>query len=322
MSDYLSLRTRCTSILSSSSTLSNIPGSQPGAPGAAHDEAHADLPDMGGCPLAIGARIWQEAAGTAESERCVWACLDRVQIDAEGESDVRASARVVPQRARTRPLRAACARPSPIWFRDATSAARTTAPEPLSHAPTVAADKTTRDPRTRTIGPERGPPCRPPDHLGAVPCGTGRKATPAAAMATPPARYSRRDIAARGVQASHTSQSQSHSHSFRLRGHRHGFLARPRGVRRNGYGSIEHAVWRLRAQVMPSPSMPSVQCMCRQTDAIRPPSVWVHCACPSRGPDLGSSAPCMGPDLLAPSPISPCLSAVGDSAADSMHAYR
>ena len=106
MSDYLSLRTRCTSILSSSSTLSNIPGSQPGAPGAAQEEAHADLPDMGGCPLAIGARIWQEAAGTAESERCVWACLDRVQIDAEGESAVRASARVVPQRARTRPLRA------------------------------------------------------------------------------------------------------------------------------------------------------------------------------------------------------------------------
>ena len=235
---------------------------------ALQDEAHADLPDMGGCPLAIGARIWQEAAGTAESERCVWACLDRVQIDAEGESAVRASARVVPQRARTRPLRAACARPSRIWFRDATSAARTTAPEPLSHAPTVAADKTTRDPRPRTIGPERGPACPPPDHLGAVPCGTGRKPTPAAAMATPPARYSRRDIAARGVQASHTSQSLSHSHSFRLRGHRHGFLARPRGVRRNGYGSIEHAVWRLRAQVMPSPSMPSV-CADRQMPSVR-----------------------------------------------------
>ena len=101
MSDYLSLRTRCTSILSSSSILSNIPGSRPGAPGAAQEEAHADLPDMGGCPLAIGARIWQEAAGTAESERCVWACLDRVQIDAEGESAVRASARVVRPTART-----------------------------------------------------------------------------------------------------------------------------------------------------------------------------------------------------------------------------
>ena len=104
-----------------------------------------------------------------------------------------------------------------------------------------------------------------------MPCGTGRKATPAAAMATPPARYSRRDIAARGVQASHTSQSQSHSHSFRLRGHRHGFLARPRGVRRNGYGSIEHAVWRLRAQVMPSPSMSSV-CADRQMPSARHPS--------------------------------------------------